>query len=138
MIVKWDQGRLPEIQMELKMEHVKATSTSQNPILFILAIGLANGAFKDYNTVDDIFNVGALRCNRLILEWADHMLRVPIFRGPTPAGPFRTIQERNLSSKKPKSATQQPSYNIPTIFDFRGQGLVSYCKAPTLLMTFMC
>ena len=68
MIVKWDQGGLPEIQMELKTEHVKATSTSQNPILFVLAIGLANGAFKDYNTVDHIFKVGAPRCNRLILE----------------------------------------------------------------------
>jgi hypothetical protein len=106
--------------MELKTEHVKATFTSQNPIPFILAIGLANGAFKDYNTVDDIFNVQAPCCNRLILEWADHMLRVPIFRGPTPAGSFRTIKERNLSSKKPKCATQQPFYNMPTIFDFRG------------------
>jgi hypothetical protein len=54
--------------MELKTEHVKAASTLQNPILFILAIGLANRAFKDYNTVDNIFNVGAPCCNHLILE----------------------------------------------------------------------
>ncbi len=127
MTVKCDQNGLPEIQMELKTEHVKAASTSQNPILFILAIGLANGAFKDYNTVDGIFNVGAPRCNRLILEWADHMLRVPIVRGLTPAGPFRTIQERNLFSKQPKSAVQRSFYNIPTAFDFRGEGL-AYCE----------
>lgn len=61
MIVRWDQGGLPEIQMELKTEHVQATSTSQNLILFILAKGLANGAFKNYNTVDDIFDVRAPR-----------------------------------------------------------------------------
>jgi hypothetical protein len=54
--------------MELKTEHVKVASTSQNSILFILAIGLANGAFKDYNTVNDIINKGAPCCNRLILE----------------------------------------------------------------------
>ncbi|KAH8650345.1 hypothetical protein BGZ60DRAFT_421774, partial [Tricladium varicosporioides] len=58
---------MPEIQMELKTEHFQASSISQNLILFILAIGLANEAFKDYNTVDGIFDVGALRCNRLIL-----------------------------------------------------------------------
>jgi hypothetical protein len=54
--------------MELKTEHVQATSTSQNLILFILAIGLANRAFKNYNIVDNIFDVQALRSNRLILE----------------------------------------------------------------------
>lgn len=132
MIVKWDQDGLPEIQMELKTEHVKAISTSQNSILFILAIGLANRAFKDYNTVDDIFNIQAPCYNRLILKQANYMLRVSIFRGLTPAGSFRTIKERNLSSKKLKRVTQRPFYNIPMIFDFRGQGLVSYCKAPTL------
>jgi hypothetical protein len=123
MIVKCDQNGLPEIQMELKTEHVKAAFTSQNPIQFMLAIGLANGAFKDYNTVDVIFNVGAPRCKRLTLEWADHMLLVPIVRGPTSAGPFRSIQERNLVSKQPKSTAQRPFYNIPTAFDFRGEGL---------------
>jgi hypothetical protein len=59
---------MPEIQIKLKTEHFQATFSSQNLILFILAIGLANRAFKDYNTVDNIFNVGASRCNRLTLE----------------------------------------------------------------------
>jgi hypothetical protein len=59
---------MPEIQIELKTEHFQATSSSQNLILFILAIRLANKAFKDYNTVDNIFNVRALRYNRLTLE----------------------------------------------------------------------
>jgi hypothetical protein len=68
MIVRWDQDGLPEIQMELKTEHIQAIFTSQNLILFILAIRLANGAFKNYNTVDDIFDVQASRSNRLILE----------------------------------------------------------------------
>jgi hypothetical protein len=63
---------------------IKAIYTSQNPILFVLAIALASGAFKDYKTVSDIFNLKALCFNRLILKWADYMLNVPIFRGLTP------------------------------------------------------
>ena len=132
MIVRWDQDGLPEIQMELKTEHVQATSTSQNLILFILAIGLANGAFKNYNTVDDIFDVRAPRSNSLILEWADHMLRVPIFRDSTPADPFRTFQKRNLPFQQPKSVLQQPF--IPTIYVFRTE---ANREAPTLFKTFM-
>jgi hypothetical protein len=64
---------------------------SKNPILFILAISLASKAFKDYNTVDNIFNIRALYCNYLILEWANYMLYMLIFRGLTLASPFRII-----------------------------------------------
>jgi hypothetical protein len=73
------------------MEHIKVTFTLQNLILFILAISLINGAFKDYNTIDDIFNERASRYNRLILEWVDYMLHVLIIKGLTLASPFRMI-----------------------------------------------
>ncbi|KAH6665220.1 hypothetical protein B0J14DRAFT_606723 [Halenospora varia] len=119
MIVRWDQDGLPEIQMELKTEHVQATSTSQNHILFILAIGLANGAFKNYNTVDVIFDVRAPRSNRLILEWADHMLRVPIFRDSTPADPFRTFQKRNLPFNSRRAYSSNLSYLRSTFLELR-------------------
>lgn len=46
--------------MDLKRRYTKAIYNLQNPILFILAITLASGAIKDYETADGIFNLEAL------------------------------------------------------------------------------
>ena len=51
-----------------------------NPILFILGIALASGAFKHYKTADEIFDLRPPHYDDdWILEWADHMQDVPVF-----------------------------------------------------------
>jgi len=52
----------------MKREYTKAIYNSQNPILFLITIALASRVFKDYDTVNEIFNLEALYYNRLILE----------------------------------------------------------------------
>ena len=54
--------------MDIKREYTKAIYDLQNPILFLVAIALASRAFKDYDTINEIFNLEALYYNRLILE----------------------------------------------------------------------
>ncbi len=66
MRVERGQDGKPEIQMDLKRGYAKAIYNSQNPILFILAIALASGAIKDYETADGIFNLEALGYNYYI------------------------------------------------------------------------
>ena len=123
MLLRWGHDGEPEIQMDMKREHAKAIHDSQNPILFLVAMALASRAFKDYDTVDEIFNLEAPHYNRLILEWATHMLQVPISKGPSYPGPTRAIQEPSLFSRQVKKAAQRSCYNTMTAFDFRGEGL---------------
>jgi hypothetical protein len=137
MIVKWDQDGLPEIQMELKTEHGKATSTSQNLILFILAISLANGPFKDYNTVDDIFNVGAPRCNRLILDGPITCFAC-LFSGAQhlPALLERSKSETcSLNSRRAQHSDLSIIYLRPSILEVKDLPIV---RTPTLLKIFIC
>lgn len=123
MLVRWGRDGKPEIQMDIKREHVKAIHNSQNPILFLFAMSLVSRAFKDCDTVDEIFNLEIPHCNRLILEWATHMLQLPISKVLTYPGPTTAIQEPSLFSRQMKKAAQLPCYNNITAFDFRGVGL---------------
>ncbi len=52
----------------MEREHAKVIYNLQNPILFLIAMALASRVFKDYDTVDEIFNLEALHHNRLFLE----------------------------------------------------------------------
>jgi hypothetical protein len=137
MRVERGQDGKPEIQMDLKRGYAKAIYNSQNPILFILAIALASGAIKDYETADGIFNLEALGYNHYISAWVDHMLRVPIFRWPTYIGPTRTNPKSGSLSRQLTTEAQRPCYNKFTAFDFRGEGLTS-SKAPILLRLLPC
>lgn len=63
-----------------------------NPILFFLAIALASGAFKYYQTEDKIFALKPPEYDDLwVLEWADEMLDVPVFQAMSCDGPTGKI-----------------------------------------------
>jgi hypothetical protein len=132
MRVERGQDGKPEIQMDFKGGYAKAIYNPQNPILFILAIALASGAIKDYETAEGIFNLEALGYNHSILAWVDHMLCVPIFRWPTYVGPARTDPKSSSFSRQRTNKAQRPCYNELTIFDFRGEGFMN-SEAPILL-----
>jgi hypothetical protein len=54
--------------MDLKREYAEVVYKSQNPVVLLVAMALASRVFKDYDTVDEIFNLEAPHYNRLILE----------------------------------------------------------------------
>jgi hypothetical protein len=50
-----------KIQMDLKREYAEVIHKSQNPVMFLIAMALASREFKDYDTVDEIFDLEAAR-----------------------------------------------------------------------------
>jgi len=62
-----------------------------NPILFILSIALASGAFKHYHSTDEIFAIETLECDDYwILEWTDDKQDVPFFSSYVVQRPYQT------------------------------------------------
>ncbi|KAF7859682.1 hypothetical protein EAF04_008761 [Stromatinia cepivora] len=100
MLVRWGNDGKPEIQMDMKREHAKAVHDSH-----------------------EIFNLEVPHYNRMILEWATHMLQQPILKVSTYPGPTGAIQEPSLFSKQLKKASQISCYIKITASDFRGEGL---------------
>ena len=51
-----------------------------NPMLFMLSIFLAAGAFKKYDTLEQVLAVKLPKDQGYwVLEWADHVLDLPVF-----------------------------------------------------------
>lgn len=64
-----------------------------NPMLFMLAIFLAAGAFKKYHTVEQVLAVRSPVDQRYwVLEWADHVRDLPVFPEVSIDGPSEKIQ----------------------------------------------
>lgn len=64
-----------------------------NPMLFMLAIFLAVGAFKKYSMVEQVLAVKPPADQQYWeLEWADHILDLPVFPEMSPDGPTQKIQ----------------------------------------------
>ncbi|RYP53371.1 hypothetical protein DL768_001616 [Monosporascus sp. mg162] len=51
-----------------------------NPMLPFLARLLAYGAFRDYNTIDDLLTIVPPEGEMLVIQWKDHLLETPFFR----------------------------------------------------------
>ena len=124
MVVRWGEDGKPKIQMDLKREYAEVIYKSQNPVMFLVAMALASRAFKDYNTVHEIFNLEAPHYNRLILDWAAHILYMPIPRGLTSASLSRTFQEPILDSGLLKGVFQRSGYKRVTISNVRRELLI--------------
>lgn len=64
-----------------------------NLMLFMLAIFLAAGAFKKYDTIEQVLAVEPLTDQKYwVLEWADHVLDCPVFPEMLVDGPTQKIQ----------------------------------------------
>ncbi|KAF4632837.1 hypothetical protein G7Y89_g5287 [Cudoniella acicularis] len=127
IVIRVERGQdgKPEIQIDLKRGYAKAIYNSQNPILFVLAIALASGAIKDYETADGVFNLEVLGYNHYISVWVDHMLRVPIFRWPIYVGPTRANPKSSLLSRQLTNEAQRRCYNKLTAIDCRREELMT-------------
>ncbi len=61
-------------------------------MLFMLAIFLAAGAFKKYDTIEKVLAVKPLTDQKYwVLEWADHVLDRPVFLEMSANGLTRKI-----------------------------------------------
>jgi hypothetical protein len=54
-----------------------------NPILTYLAIFIANDAFRDYKTMDELFDIKPPEEEMYQLQWNPSVLDMPFFQGRT-------------------------------------------------------
>ncbi|KAI9761799.1 MAG: hypothetical protein M1840_001679, partial [Geoglossum simile] len=99
-----------EIVIELFRQHAKGTAGKDhmkpkhliseradllhcNPVLYFMAIALADEAFKDYSTFEEILRIEPPADQDIWhVEWKDEVLKKPIFRMMNPEGPTDRIQ----------------------------------------------
>ncbi|OJD24335.1 hypothetical protein ACJ73_04303 [Blastomyces percursus] len=63
----------------------------RNFVFWLMAVGLADQAFKHIRTIDKLLEVRPPRGREsLSFEWEPHMENVPVFRMVTPQGPHKT------------------------------------------------
>lgn len=91
-----------------------------NPILPKLAMCLARGAFRDYKTIDDVFNIPAPPEKEVYqLFWEPSICNCPFYEGAT-----TEIKKANSYSTRLNDLGRRADYvRPPTIHDFRAEGL---------------
>ncbi|KAJ4507506.1 hypothetical protein HRR83_004084 [Exophiala dermatitidis] len=91
-----------------------------NPILPKLAMCLARGAFRDYKTIDDVFNIPAPPEKEVYqLFWEPSICNSPFYEGAT-----TEIEKANSYSTRLNDLGRRADYvKPPTIHDFRAEGL---------------
>jgi hypothetical protein len=84
-----------------------------------IAIFLANGAFRDYKTMDELFDIEPLDNEMYHLEWDPQVLDLPLYQkgnGEIDSASVFTSRIRGLGFC---AGYAQP----PTTYDFRAEGL---------------
>ena len=60
-----------------------------SPVLWVLALGLANNAFAGYSTLDEVFDIEPLVDQNIWhVRWKDSVLYLPVFRKMSLQRPF--------------------------------------------------
>lgn len=74
-------------------EHLPGQPLILSPIVFLLAIFLARGAFKSYSDIQQILDVKPPSDQGYwVLDWADHVKDLPVFPTMTAKGMTQKIQ----------------------------------------------
>ncbi|RYO74330.1 hypothetical protein DL764_010855 [Monosporascus ibericus] len=105
---------------------VSVTPLVANPMLFMLAIFLAAGAFKNYHTVEGVLAVKPPPDQRYwALEWADHVLDLPVFPEVSVNGPTEKIQTGTAFSSQLREVSLRAGMEIPvTVHGMRREALI--------------
>ncbi|KAI0534969.1 hypothetical protein GGR58DRAFT_515723 [Xylaria digitata] len=144
MLVAWKDGE-PELRWSLKREFAKGMHDKElqrpthilyellpgqpliiNPMLFMLAIFLAVGAFKKYSMVEQVLAVKPPTDQQYWeLEWADHVLDLPVFPEMSPDGPTEKIQTASAFCTQIRDLSLRAGMEIPvTIHGGRREALI--------------
>ncbi|KAH8799672.1 hypothetical protein F5884DRAFT_113557 [Xylogone sp. PMI_703] len=94
------------------------------PLLFILAILIAKRAFKDYETVEELFSLVPPDGEMYPLQWSERVVDQPFFESMSARASPGKIENASAFSKRFKSLGYRSGYpRPPTIHDFRAVGL---------------
>ncbi|KAH0542349.1 hypothetical protein FGG08_003287 [Glutinoglossum americanum] len=142
-VIRWDNDRKPEIVVKILRNYAKGMTNTPlkrpmhsiyektdtllvNPVLFLLAIALADNAFRDYSTLEEILAIEPPADEDLYhIEWKDDILDMPFFRTATFEGPTNKIQKSNSFSHQLVALGRRAGYeeNI-TVHDARREALI--------------
>ncbi|KAK0707790.1 hypothetical protein B0H67DRAFT_495372 [Lasiosphaeris hirsuta] len=146
MLVAWKDGE-PELRYSLKREFAKGMHDKEqqrpthilyehvpdqplivNPILFMLAIFLAAGAFKKYDTIEQVLAVKPPTDQKYwVLEWADHVhaLDLPVFPEMSPDGLTQKIQSASAFCTQVRKLSLRAGMEQPvTVHGIRRESLI--------------
>ncbi|KAK2022058.1 hypothetical protein LX32DRAFT_574259 [Colletotrichum zoysiae] len=95
-----------------------------NPMLPILAILVAEKAFKDYSTLTELLAIEPADDEMLQLRWNDRILDQPFFKSASSKGTTRKIETANAFSRRLRELGFRAGYPCPPrVHDFRAEGL---------------
>src|SRR5436309_10277604 len=97
-----------------------------NPVLYFMAIALADNAFKDYSTFEEILQIEPPADQDIWpVDWKDEVLKLPIFREIEPEGPTKTIQSATSYSGQLRRLGHRAGYTINiTVHAARREALI--------------
>lgn len=95
-------------------------------MLYILALALADDAFKDYSTLEEIFDLEPPRDQNIWhLEWKDSVLDLPVFRKMSLHGPTDTIQSSSSYDRQLSDSGHRAGFEVNiSVHDARREALV--------------
>ncbi|TLS20592.1 uncharacterized protein PpBr36_11315, partial [Pyricularia pennisetigena] len=86
-------GRDQKCSTHILYEHLPGQPLILSPIVFLLAIFLARGAFKNYSDIQQILDLKPPSDQGYwVLDWADHVKDLPVFPTMTAKGMTQKIQ----------------------------------------------
>jgi hypothetical protein len=97
-----------------------------SPVLYILALALADDAFKEYSTLEEILELEPpLDQNIWHLEWKDGVLDLPVFRKMSLHGPTNTIQSSSSYDRQLSDLGHRAGFEVNiSVHDARREALV--------------
>ena len=91
-----------------------------NPLLPFLARLLAHGAFRDYNTIDDLLRIVPREGEMWVLQWKDELLETPFFKSQS----TDNIETATAFSERQRFLGLRAGYAVPPRnHDIRAEGL---------------
>ncbi|KDN70506.1 hypothetical protein CSUB01_07951 [Colletotrichum sublineola] len=95
-----------------------------NPMLPILAILVAEKAFKDYSTLAELLAIEPADDEMRQLRWNDSILDQPFFKSTSSKRTTRKIETANAFGRRLRALGFRAGYpRPPTVHDFRAEGL---------------
>lgn len=95
-----------------------------NPMLPILAIAIAERAFRDYDTIEDLLDLEPEDDEMLHLQWKESILDRPFFKTMSSRRGEGKIELAGTLSKRLHDLGVRAGYmRPPTVHDFRAEGL---------------
>ena len=95
-----------------------------HPMLVYLTRLIAYGAFRDYDSVEELLNIVPPKGEILPLYWKEELLDIPFYQRQSSKGSAEKIETAAAFSKRLRALGRRAGYpKPPTTHDFRAEGL---------------